>query len=307
MCGISPHPQLDLNAARFSERARQQQTEDIDMDATNNNIRSRTAANGITMLRGTVLVGLLMSTVLTSLPPPTFALEREDEGRHSLVQHPYGVRSLLTTLQTEVDVLKTQLSLMTGTNTSLQTALRTAQADIVTLQVRVKALEAKPSGGVLNLERYVTIDTNPINGVVGPHILITGANVHVRSGSGFTDDNISGGGTLTGLGNLIIGYNESNPSGQPRTGSHNLVGGSFNSFSSTGGMVFGLRNTLSGKFATIVTGDSNTASGVNASVLGGNLNVASGLRSTVYGGLNNTAANMNSYSPLQGIPVGNGN
>jgi hypothetical protein len=277
------------------------------MDATNNNFHPRRAANGIAMLRGTVLVGLLMSTVLISLPTPTFALERDDEGRHSLVQHPYSVRSLLTTLQTEVDVLKTQLSLLTGTNTSLQTALRTAQADIVTLQGRVKALEAKPSGGIPNLDRYVTIDTNPINGVAGPHILITGANVHVRSGSGFTDDNISGGGTLTGLGNLIIGYNESNPSGQPRTGSHNLVGGSFNSFSSTGGMVFGLRNTLSGKYATIVTGDSNTASGVNASVLGGNLNVASGLRSTVYGGLNNTAANMNSYSPLQGIPVGNGN
>ena len=181
------------------------------MDATNNNFHSRRAANGITMLRGTVLVGLLMSSVLTSLPTTTFALERDDEGRHSLVQHPYSVRSLLTTLQTEVDVLKTQLSLLTGTNTSLQTALKTAQADIVTLQVRVKALEAKPSGGVPNLERYVTIDTNPINGVAGPHILITGANVHVRSGSGVTDDNVSGGGTLTGLGNLIIGYNESNP------------------------------------------------------------------------------------------------
>lgn len=270
------------------------------MDATNNHIHSRRAANAIIMLRRTVVAGILMSAFLTFLPTITFALERDDEGRHSLVQHPYSVRSLLTTLQTEVNALKAQVSQLTGSNTSLQTALKTSQADITALQVRVKALETKPASGIPNLEKYVTIDTNPINGVAGPHILITGANVHVRSGSGFTNDNVSGGGTLTGLGNLIIGYNELNPSGQPRTGSHNLVGGSLNSFSSVGGMAFGLRNTLSGQYAAIVGGDTNTASGVNASVLGGNGNTASGLRATVYGGLNNTAVNMNSYSPLQG-------
>jgi len=278
------------------------------MDATNYQLHSPPrAAKGITMLRGAVLVGLLMSASLTSLPTTTFALERDEAGRHSLVQHPYSVRSLLTTMQTEVDALKTQVTYLTGTNTSLHNALKAAQADIVTLQVRIKALEAKPSGGVPNLEKYVTIDTNQINGVAGPHILITGANVHIRSGSGATDDNVAVSGNPTGLGNLIIGYNESNPTGQPRTGSHNLVGGSFNTFSSTGGMVFGLRNTLSGQYATIVSGDSNIASGINATVLGGNSNTASGLRSTVYGGLGNTAANMNSYSPSQARPVPTGN
>lgn len=190
---------------------------------------------------------------------------------------------------------------MTGANTSLHTALKTAQDDITALQVK---LEAKPAG-IPNLEKYVTIETNPINGVPGPHILITGANVHVRSGSGATDDRLSVGGSLTGRGNLIIGYNEPNATGPVRTGSHNLVGGSFNAFSSTGGLVFGLRNTLSGPYAAILSGEANTASGTNASVLGGNLNAAIGLRSTVYGGLSNRAANMNSYSPLQGgIPIG---
>ena len=279
------------------------------MDATNHHIHSRRTTNGVT-LRGAVMMGLLISIFPVAFPSTTFALGRDgdgrgDEGRHSLVQHPYSVRSVLTTLQAEIDALKVQVSQLTVTNnqvtvanTSLQAALRAAQANISALQVSVKTFEAKSASGVPNLEKYVTIDTNPINGVVGPHILITGANVHVRSGSGFTDDNISGSGTLTGLGNLIVGYNEHSTG--LRTGSHNLVGGSLNSFNSVGGMVFGLRNTLSGEYAAIVSGDTNTASGMNASVLGGYGNMASGLRSTVYGGLGQTAGNMNSYAPLQG-------
>lgn len=248
----------------------------------------------------------LMGSLMTFLLVSTVAHARDEEGRHSLVQHPYSVRSVLTTLQTEIDGLKTQISSLTGTNTSLQTALKSAQSDITTLQARIKALESKP-GGIPDLEKYLKIETSPINGLTGPHILITGANLHIRSGSGATDDNYSVSGNLTGLGNLVIGYNEPSPTGQPRTGSHNLVGGSFNSFTSTGGLVFGLRNSLSGQYAAILSGDTNTASGLNASVLGGSLNTASGLRSTVYGGLSNTAANMNSYSPLQGRPAPIGN
>jgi len=269
------------------------------MDATHDLMFARRRARRMTMLRATLYAGLLMSSILTCLSGTAFALGRDDEGRHSLVQHPYSVRSLVTTLQTEVDSLKTQISLLTGTNTSLQTALKTAQTDIAALQARIKTLESRSSGGVADLEKYVRIETNPINGLAGPHLLITGANVHIRSGSGATDDNYSVSGNLTGLGNLIIGYNEASSAGESRTGSHNLVGGSYNSFSSTGGMVFGLRNTLSGQYAAIVSGDTNIASGMNASVLGGNLNNAGGLRSTVYGGLNNAAGNTNSYSPLQ--------
>jgi len=281
------------------------------MDATNNHIHSRRAANGITMFRGAVMAGFLVSTLMTALPSTTFADgrdgdRRDDKGRHSLVLQPYSEHSLratVTQLQTDMAGLKTQMSAVNIT--ALQTALSAAQADIAALKTllataesRLKEVESKPAG-IPDLATYLKIDPNPINGVNGPHVVFTGANVHILSGSGFTDDNISGGGTLKGLGNLIIGYNE-NATGQTRTGSHNLVGGSFNTFSSVGGMVFGLRNTLSGQYAAIVSGDSNTASGMNASVLAGNLNTASGIRATVYGGLNNTAVNMNSYSPLQG-------
>ena len=300
------------------------------MDATSahNHSWRETKRKGNAMLRSIILTGMLIGTLVASLPSTTFALGRgaaplthsdegkSDEGKHSLVQHPYSVRSVLATLQAEIDTLNAQVNLLNATNTSLQAALaalKTAQADIVTLkgsvvtlQGSVVKLEAKPAG-IPSLDKYLTIDTNPIDGVTGPHILITGANVHILSGSKATDDNIATGGTLTGLGNLIIGYNEQSPTSPLlRTGSHNLVGGSQNSFSSTGGMVFGLRNTLSGQYAAIVSGDTNIASGPNASVLGGNLNRAVGTRSTVYGGLNNPAVNMNAYSPIQATrPTGN--
>ena len=52
--------------------------------------------------------------------------------------------------------------------------------------------------------------------------------------------------TTNGLGNLIVGYNElGNPNGDNRTGSHNLVTGQQNSFSSYGGLVVGQVTTPS--------------------------------------------------------------
>ena len=54
------------------------------------------------------------------------------------------------------------------------------------------------------LNSFVTVDPNPENGVIGPHITFKGANIHIVSGSGSTNDN----GSPTGLGNLIIGYDE---------------------------------------------------------------------------------------------------
>jgi hypothetical protein len=113
---------------------------------------------------------------------------------------------------------------------------------------------------------------------------LTGANVHVRSGSGATNNNAA---PFTRFWNLIIGYNE-NTSPTPtlaRTGSNNLVGGGMNSFSSVGGLVFGFQNTISGSYA---------------SILGGSVNTAAGPNSTVYGGASQTAANLNSYVPVQG-------
>ena len=75
---------------------------------------------------------------------------------------------------------------------------------------RLNALEKPVVGGgsvdpvLAELAKYVTVDKGVLNGVKGPHIIVTGVNLHLRSGHNATND----GGALSGLGNLIVGYNE---------------------------------------------------------------------------------------------------
>jgi len=201
----------------------------------------------------------------------------------------------LSALQTQVTELQNSVAALGSTNSTLLTSLQTAQSQIVTLQTRVTTLEnAGSGGGGSSFSKYVTVDMNPINGVSGPHLIFTGVNVHIRSGSGATDDS----GNPTGLGNLILGYNEPDPANPPqRNGSHNVVAGTMNSFSSFGGAVFGFRNRLSGQYATILGGDSSVASGVASSVLGGAQGTASGLYATVLGGSGGAAATQFGVAP----------
>jgi hypothetical protein len=186
-------------------------------------------------------------------------------------------------LETRVGNLETSMTTLLNTDSTLLTTLQAAQAQITALQTRIAALESQPAGGggggVAGLDKYLTIDLNPINGVNGPNLVFKGVNVHFQSGSGATVD------TTTGLGNVIIGYNETDPTVAPvRTGAHNLVGGQMNSFSSSGGLVFGVRNAIRGQYAAVLSGERNVASGVTSSVLGGGQNTASGQYSTVIGG-----------------------
>ncbi|MFO0706670.1 MAG: hypothetical protein U0412_07420 [Nitrospira sp.] len=203
----------------------------------------------------------------------------------------------LESLQAKITALETSVNTLLNANSTMLTTLQSTQGQLATLQAKVAVLESQPSGsgGIPGLERYVTIDPNTINGIKGPHLLITGVNVHIRSGSQATDD----GGTPRGLGNLIIGYNESDPDFlAPRTGSHNLVLGQGNGFSSVGGAVLGHQNRITGKFASILGGEQNTASGLAASVLGGTLGTASGYTSTVLGGIRNSALEQFTLAPV---------
>jgi hypothetical protein len=172
---------------------------------------------------------------------------------------------------------------------ALQTQVSAQQAQITSLQNQLTA--AKP---VLALAPFVTVDPNLENGVKGPNITFKGANIHIVSGSGATDDNLFHGGSLTGLGNLIIGYDEPRLDTPPvdRSGSHNLVVGRYHSFTSSafGGLVAGTSNTISREAASVTGGKDNTASGFAASVSGGFTNTASGFTDTVTGGLANTAS-----------------
>ncbi len=115
-------------------------------------------------------------------------------------------------------------------------------------------------------------------------IRITGVNVQIVNGLGATE-------TTNCVGNLIVGYNETgNPNGDDRTGSHNLVAGSKNSYSSYGGLVVASENTISAGYATVSAGQNHVASGLASSVSGGHFNTASGFFSSVTGGENNTAS-----------------
>lgn len=113
-----------------------------------------------------------------------------------------------------------------------------------------------------------------------------GVNVQIVNGTGTT------GGETSGTGNLIIGYNELRNGGNYRDGSHMLVSGEMNNYTSDshGGMVVGSWNETSAPFASVSGGANNIASDEFASVLGGVANTASGEASSVSGGGWNTAS-----------------
>jgi len=113
---------------------------------------------------------------------------------------------------------------------------------------------------------------------VDDNITFSGVNVHIVSGSGATN------GTHNGLGNLIVGYNEERDDGDDRTGSHNLILGAKQNFSSHGGIVAGLNNTIIGPYASVIGGRNNTANGAYSSVSGGSNNIASGNSAFIGGG-----------------------
>lgn len=208
-------------------------------------------------------------------------LERvEDKLRDHRENHNQGgVSGSLAALQSDVASLKSQLAGLVSSNASLSSQLNAANSQIALLTSQISALQTSGgSGSTTNpaltaLAKYVTVDPNPINGVKGPHVIFSGVNLHVRSGSGSTGDN----GTPLGLGNLIVGYNEGPPapSADPtsgRNGSHNIVGGTFNAFTSTGGIVLGTQNYTQGMYSSILGGEMNQAQGLSSSILGGRAN-----------------------------------
>jgi len=139
------------------------------------------------------------------------------------------------------------------------------------LQAEVNVLKAKLA--------KVTVSAD------GANIYITGANLNIRSGSGTTD------GVVNGKGNIIIGYNE-NIAVKEHTGSHNLIVGSENGYSSYGGAVLGLDNLITGAYASVTGGTVNVASGDYSSVSAGSNGFASGEVASISGGDDNVASGL---------------
>ena len=135
---------------------------------------------------------------------------------------------------------------------------------------------------------------NPVNKT----IRFTGVNVQVvngldaTNGAPFDPDSVDPLDTVVnGVGNLIVGYNElGNPFGDDRTGSHNIVVGHGNSYTSFGGFVGPRDNMTSAPFASVTGGQLNMASGISSSVSGGLNNTANGGQASVGGGRSNTAS-----------------
>ena len=166
-----------------------------------------------------------------------------------------------------------------------------ASAEQGGLEKRVSQLEAQIAA-LEEILQFVRVESEPINGLAGPHWIVEGANVHVRSGSGSTHDSCRDRAVCSdSLGNLVVGYNEGRPSqARLRRGTHNLVVGSEHAYLSSGGFVAGHNNALWGLGASVTGGAENQASGENASICGGEFNVASGTSSSVGGGLVNWAS-----------------
>jgi hypothetical protein len=209
-----------------------------------------------------------------------------------------GLRAQVESLRAAVSALESQVSTLQAGNTTLQNEINSLQTSNTALQSQLVAVQ---SNHALLLGPFVSVDPNPEIGVIGPNIIFTGANIHIVSGSGRTDDN----GNPRGLGNLIIGYDEdpihyfAGSPGAPssllpgdRGGSHNLVIGAANRFTraACGGLVAGQANRIENFGASVLGGQVNTASGFLATVGSGQLNIASGHCASVTGGLHNTAS-----------------
>jgi uncharacterized coiled-coil protein SlyX len=209
-----------------------------------------------------------------------------------------------STTQAQIDALKARLD--------------TLEPKVATLETKVAALESQNAAqerrldGLASMDNYrgtqiadlayadlvlgnraTQLETKlaPVT-LSGKNFLIEGVNVHIRDGSGSTGSGAWNGGSLSGLGNLIIGYNESRSlEGKPdnRTGSHNLVLGILNDYSSYGGIVAGHTSSISKPYATVTGGYGNSASEIYASVSGGFKNNAAGLASSISGGDSNVA------------------
>jgi hypothetical protein len=147
-------------------------------------------------------------------------------------------------------------------------------------------------------------------------VRLAGVNLQVVNGAGSTE-------STNGLGNLIVGYDEyrgitgetvsfcsrhplypevdqttceatggtwySYTYTEDNTGSHNLVIGKYNNYTSYGGLVVGFYNSIRGPYATVTAGRYNKAIGSHSSVSGGRNNLSGTQNSSVSGGQNNYA------------------
>lgn len=184
----------------------------------------------------------------------------------------------------------------------LTTRIEHLEADNGALKTRLLELETNPVQALADLADVVEVSSDGR----GPLVRFVGTNVQIVNGDGPMSSQILGPGMpqqppeSNGLGNLIIGYDERRPSavtflGVPepecsigghkdraaceggegswalnhKTGSHNLVIGREHNYSRRGGLVAGVRNSITGFETVILGGSNNRAAGSQSAILGG--------------------------------------
>lgn len=172
----------------------------------------------------------------------------------------------------EVAALSASLAALTATVGDHVLALDALDADVAAI------LDELPTAGQLALlaalEPVLSVTDNALGGV---DLTVTGANVLLRSGAGSS-------GADNGLGNLVVGYNESDGT-EDRSGSHNVVIGNYHAWTGQHGLVAGFRNDVGDR--SVALGTNNRASGYG-SVLGGENNEVTGPYGVVVGGASNS-------------------
>lgn len=153
--------------------------------------------------------------------------------------------------------------------------------------VFVPVPDASPNDRIASLEAEVKRLSELLKDVsrTNEALVLANMNLQIINGSGNTE-------SANGKGNLIVGYNAG---GNAKTGSHNIIVGNKNSYSSYGGIIAGSGNTASGKYTSVLGGSSNTASGEQAVVVGGEKNNASGNFAVIVGGAQRSATNINPH------------
>ncbi len=202
------------------------------------------------------------------------------------------VESDLAALDTRVDTVDTRSSTNAGAVSTLQTSVAGVQSQVTSFAADVQSNSADVAavvstqgvqdGRLSALEsKTASMSATTIDGRAA--VVFDSVNLHLRSGSGSTA------GTVNGLGNLVVGYDEARTSGSDKSGSHNIVFGRQANYTSFGGIVGGLTNSITGSYASVLTGSSNEATSTYSVVVTGSSNDSTGTNSVVVTGSTNEA------------------
>jgi len=189
-------------------------------------------------------------------------------------------------LKEDNDVLKEDNDVLKGDNLVLRNELISMRSRRTTSTTDLERCFSLVGEGTKNKRLVVRCRTDfsrpalfkkPVK--IANDVRIIKGNLMITNGGNSFDE-------LNGKGNLVIGAKE-----VTQAGTHNIVLGDTHTFSSSGGLVLGRNNTISGKSSAVTGGENNIASGRYSAVSGGFGNEASGDDSTVTAGQYNIASN----------------